>query len=160
MRRGSVCLLAVLAVTAATLMAQSPAPPSAAYKSNADIVAGLAAARAADTAAGAAVTIAPGISVRKRSASDGPQYAIIHPLSSEVYYVIDGTATLVTGGVLDPPPATPPTDPDIVRSTALKNGESRRVGKGDVVVLQPGTPHWFQSIDGAITYLESRVRVK
>ena len=159
MRIRSVVLPAVLAAATATLAAQSPAP-SAAYKSNADIVAGLSAARAADAAAGAAVTVAPGISVRKRSASDGAQYAIIHPFSSEVYYVIDGSATLVTGGVLEPPPPAPPTDPDIVRSTSLKGGESRRVGKGDVVVLQPGTPHWFASIDGAITYLESRVRVK
>jgi len=155
----TVVLSVTLTAVTATLAAQSP-PPVAAYKSNADIVAGLSAARAADAAAGAAVTVAPGISVRKRSASDGAQYAIIHPFSTEVYYVIDGSATLVTGGVLEPPPAAPPTDPDIVRSTALKGGESRKVGKGDVVVLQPGTPHWFASIDGAITYLESRVRVK
>jgi quercetin dioxygenase-like cupin family protein len=150
----------VLTAAAAALAAQSLAPPAAAYKSNADIVAALSSARAADAAAGAAVTVAPGISVRKRSASDGAQYAIIHPFSSEVYYVIDGSATLVTSGVLDPPPPAPPTDPDIVRSTSLKGGESRKVGKGDVVVLPPGTPHWFASIDGAITYLESRVRVK
>ena len=156
----SIALLLVLTSCAAALAAQSPTPPVAAYKSNADIVAALSSARAADAAAGAAVAVAPGISVRKRSASDGAQYAIIHPFSSEVYYVIDGSATLVTGGVLDPPPPTPPTDPDIVRSTALKGGESRKVGKGDVVALQPGTPHWFASIDGAITYLESRVRVK
>jgi quercetin dioxygenase-like cupin family protein len=156
--RSLVLSVTLMAVTA-TLAAQSPAP-AAAYKSHADIAAGLSAARAADNAAGAAVTVAPGISVRKRSASDGAQYAIVHPFSSEVYYVIDGSATLVTGGVLEPPPAAPPTDPDIVRSAALKGGDTRTVAKGDVIVLPPGTPHWFASIDGAITYLESRVRVK
>jgi quercetin dioxygenase-like cupin family protein len=34
------------------------------------------------------------------------------------------------------------------------------VAKGDVIVVPPGTPHWFSAIDTTITYLESRVRVK
>ena len=25
--------------------------------------------------------------------------------------------------------------------------------------MPPGTPHWFDSIDGTVTYLESRVKV-
>jgi mannose-6-phosphate isomerase-like protein (cupin superfamily) len=36
----------------------------------------------------------------------------------------------------------------------------RTVAKGDVIVVPPGTPHWFNAIDGTITYLESRVRTK
>lgn len=147
-----------LSIVAATLAAQSPAPP-AAYKSSAEIASGIAAARPTDAAAGAAVTVSPGISVRKRSAADGAQYAIIHPFSTEIYYVIEGGASLVTGGVLDPPAPTP-TDPDVVRSRTIKGGETRKVSRGDVVVMPPGTPHWFEQIDGAITYLESRVRVK
>ena len=119
----STALLLVLAACVAALAAQAPTPPAAAYKSNADIVAALSSARAADTAAGAAVTVAPGISVRKRSASDGAQYAIIHPLSSEVYYVIDGSATLVTGGVLDPPP---PISSAARRSRAVRAARSGR----------------------------------
>ena len=39
-------------------------------------------------------------------------------------------------------------------------GEIKKVGKGDVVVMPPGTPHWFSQIDGVITYLEARVTVK
>jgi mannose-6-phosphate isomerase-like protein (cupin superfamily) len=127
--------------------------------SAADISKGLATAVAADAAAGAAVTITPGIVVRRRSGGGEPQYAIAHPFSTEIYYVIDGTASLVTGGVLDPPPATP-ADPDIVRSKTIRNGVKRKVGKGDVIVVPPGTPHWFDRVDGTITYLESRVRVR
>jgi mannose-6-phosphate isomerase-like protein (cupin superfamily) len=127
--------------------------------SAADIARGLAAAVAADAAAGAAVTVAPGIVVRRRSGGGEPQYAIVHPLSVEIYYIIEGTGSLVTGGTLDPPPPAP-TDPDIVRSRTIKNGLTRTVGKGDVIVVPPGTPHWFNAIDGTITYLESRVRVK
>ena len=52
------------------------------------------------------------------------------------------------------------TAPDLVRSTSIKDGETRKVGKNDVVVMPPGTPHWFSQIDGTITYLEARIRVK
>ena len=54
-------------------------------------------------ASGAAATVHEGIVVRRRSASDEPQFAIIHPLSIEVYQINEGSATLVTGGTLTLP---------------------------------------------------------
>jgi mannose-6-phosphate isomerase-like protein (cupin superfamily) len=151
--------LVVLPALGLSLLAQRAAVPAAPYMSAADITKGLSTAVATDAAAGAAVTVAPGIAVRRRSGGGEPQYAISHPLSMEIYYIIDGTASLVTGGVLDPPPPAP-ADPDIVRSKTIKDGLTRKVAKGDVIVVPPGTPHWFNAIDGTITYLESRVRVK
>jgi mannose-6-phosphate isomerase-like protein (cupin superfamily) len=141
------------------LLAQGTVPSPAAYMSASDISKGLSTAVAADAAAGAAVTIVPGIVVRRRTGSGEPQYAVVHPFSTEVYYIVEGAGSLVTGGTLDPP-APPPADPDIVRSRTIKNGVTRTVGKGDVIVVPPGTPHWFNTIEGTITYLESRVRVK
>jgi mannose-6-phosphate isomerase-like protein (cupin superfamily) len=152
-------LIAVFPLCSLSLFAQTAPAPSAAFMSAADIGKGLSTAVVADAAAGAAVTISPGIAVRRRSGAGEPQYAIVHPFSTEIYYIIDGGGSLVTGGTLDPP-AAPPADPDVVRSRAIKNGVTRRVGKGDVIVVPPGTPHWFEAIDGTITYLESRVRVK
>jgi mannose-6-phosphate isomerase-like protein (cupin superfamily) len=154
--RAAIVLLPALCVCA---LAQGGAAPRAPYMSAADIHKGLVTAVAADAAAGASVAIAPGIVVRRRSGGGEPQYAIVHPLSMETYYIIEGTGSLVTGGVLDPPPAAP-ADPDVVRSKTIKDGLIRTVGKGDVIVVPPGTPHWFSAIDGTITYLESRVRVK
>jgi len=141
------------------LPAQETARPPGAYMSAADISKGLSTAVAADAAAGAAVTVAPGIMVRRRSSGGEPQYAIVHPFSAETYYIVDGAGSLVTGGVLDPPAAVP-ADPDVIRSKAIKNGVTHKVAKGDVIVVPPGTPHWFNAIDSTITYLESRVRVK
>ena len=152
-------VLVVLPVLGFSLLAQNAGVAPASYMSAADITKGLSTAVAADAAAGSAVTISPGIAVRRRSGAGEPQYAIIHPFSTEIYYVIEGTASLVTGGVLEPP-APAPADPDIVRSKTIRNGVTRRVAKGDVIVVPPGTPHWFNAIDGTITYLESRVRVK
>jgi mannose-6-phosphate isomerase-like protein (cupin superfamily) len=127
--------------------------------SAADIGKALATAVAADAAAGAAVTIAPGIAVRRRTGAGEPQYAIVHPFSTEIYYIIEGTGSLVTGGTLVLPLA-PSADPDVVRSRTIKDGVTRKVATGDVIVVPPGTAHWFSAIDGTITYLESRVRVK
>ena len=151
--------LAVCLLVGSPLVAQSPGSAPAAYMSAADIRNGLTTAVAADAAAGAAVTISPGIAVRRRSGAGEPQHAIVHPFSTEIYYVIDGTGTLVTGGTLELPLA-PSTDPDVVRSKAIKDGVTRTVARGDVIVVPPGTAHWFRAIEGTITYLESRVRVK
>ncbi len=151
--------LVALPLLGLSILAQGGGASSAAYMSAADISTGLATAVAADPAAGAAVTISPGIAVRRRSGAGEPQYAIIHPFSTEIYYIVEGTGTLVTGGALVMPLA-PSTDPDVVRSKAIKDGMTRKVATGDVIVVPPGTPHWFSAIDGTITYLESRVRVK
>jgi mannose-6-phosphate isomerase-like protein (cupin superfamily) len=152
-------LLVAFPAVGLSLLAQGGGAPPAAFMSAADIGKGLSTAVATDAAAGAAVTIAPSIVVRRRSGAGEPQYAIIHPFSVETYYIIEGAGSLVTGGTLDPP-APAPADPDVVRSRTIKNGVTRRVGKGDVIVVPPGTPHWFNGIDGTITYLESRVRLK
>jgi mannose-6-phosphate isomerase-like protein (cupin superfamily) len=152
-------VLAVLPVLGLSLLAQGTAGPPATYMSAADIAKGLSTAIATDAAAGAAVTISPGIAVRRRNGAGDPQYAIIHPFSTEIYYIVEGTGSLVTGGTLEMPLA-PSADPDVVRSKAIKDGVTRRVAKGDVIVVPPGTAHWFNAIDGTITYLESRVRVK
>ena len=161
MRRVSVVLILgmIAGLTEPSAQAPSaPAPPGI-YKSAADIAAGLAKLGTSSTAAtGADVAIAPGISVRRRSSGGEPQFAIIHPYSIEIYQIVEGTGTLVTGGALVPPFNV--LNADIVRSQSIAGGEERRVGKGDVVVLNPGTPHWFKQIDGSITYLEARVRVR
>ena len=157
--RAARLVVAVVPVLGLSLLAQGTAAPPASYMSAAEISKGLSTAVAADAAAGAAVTISPGIAVRRRSGAAEPQYAIIHPFSTEIYYIVEGAGTLVTGGALEMPLA-PSTDPDVVRSKAIRDGTTKKVAKGDVIVVPPGTPHWFSAIDGTITYLESRVRVK
>jgi quercetin dioxygenase-like cupin family protein len=38
----------------------------------------------------------------------------------------------------------------------IENGVSKRVTKGDVVIVPANTAHWYKEIEGAITYLEVR----
>ena len=139
-------------------LGQDGGAPAAIYKSAEEIAVVLNQVDGAG-AAGAAITISPGVSIRKRM-SGVPQYAIVHPWSMEIYRILEGSGTFVTGGKLIPPLADSPSQ-DVVRTEhGIEGGLARTVKAGDVLVLQPGTPHWFSRIDGEfITYMESRIQI-
>ncbi|HVZ59184.1 MAG TPA: cupin domain-containing protein [Terriglobales bacterium] len=137
--------------------------PPGIFKSSAEIMKTLElAGDRAKTSGGAGVSVTNDagsvVAVRRRASGGEPQYSIIHPFSYEIYQVVDGSATLVTGGSLTTP-LSASDNPDIVRSKAVVGGKSQKLTKGDVVVIPNGTAHWFSHIDGSITYLEGRVRV-
>lgn len=143
-----------------TAVAQTIGAPAAIYITNDEVLRQLdEAARNSTSAAGVSVTVSPGISVRRRM-SGVTQYAVLHPFSVEIYRILEGSGTLVTGGLLNEPLAEGIGD-DIMRTQhGIEGGLARQVKAGDVLVLQPGTPHWFSTIDGdSITYMESRVRI-
>jgi mannose-6-phosphate isomerase-like protein (cupin superfamily) len=85
--------------------------------------------------------------------------ALRHDKITEVYVVREGSGTMVTGGsLIDPEPIT--TSAAIgpgARGSHIEGGTSRRVAAGDVVVIPPGTPHMFTSLDGTIVYVTIRV---
>src|SRR5438477_8966996 len=65
----------------------------------------------------------------------GPGEAEIHTLDTDVIYVVDGSATLVTGGTV---PDAKPIGPNEIRGSKLEGGEEHHIGKGDVVVITNG----------------------
>lgn len=91
---------------------------------------------------------APGFRVNA-SRRDGPGQAEVHQADTDVFYVVKGSATFVTGGKLVEPEVTEPSE---VRGTKLDGGEARQLSAGDVVVVPAGTPHWFQSVIGPFEY--------
>jgi len=64
--------------------------------------------------------------------------AELHDASDDVYYVLDGSATLVLGGKLESPKET---DPCEWRSPRIIDGKTIEIKKGDLVVVPRGTPH-------------------
>ena len=87
-----------------------------------------------------------------------------HSQITEVYHVISGTGTLVTGGTLENAKDRP-ADNEAVRiltgpsmeGTRIVGGVSRKIGPGDVIVIPPNTPHTFTEITSPeITYLVVR----
>jgi len=104
-----------------------------------------------------------GLGVVHRSAK-AAQTAIMHDELTEVYQILSGSGTLVTGGSLTKPerfPADSQTVKELAgpswRGTVLENGVSRKVKAGDVVIIPAGSGHWFSQIDGAIDYEVMRV---
>ena len=64
--------------------------------------------------------------------------AELHDASDDVYYVLDGSATLVLGGKLEDPKET---DPGEWRSPRIIDGKTFEIKKGDLIVVPRGTPH-------------------
>jgi mannose-6-phosphate isomerase-like protein (cupin superfamily) len=97
-------------------------------------------------------------------AAKSRQTSISHEQVTEVYYIIDGSGTFVTGGTMtQPTPA--PADGAVVKilvgpstnGAAIANGQSRKIGPGDVVIVPPGVAHWFSAMESDMNYLVVRV---
>ena len=147
---GAAC--AIVTVATAVGRAQAPAPPAPApgspgtFKSAGELADVLR--KATPTPAG--MTTSPvsntdqyRINIVHRAKPAG---AIAHTGNTELHYIVEGSGTIVTGGTIRGQGIT----------ATIEGGETRRVAKGDVVVIPASSPHWYSAVDGAITYLEVR----
>jgi mannose-6-phosphate isomerase-like protein (cupin superfamily) len=86
-----------------------------------------------------------------------------HDHVSEVYHVISGAATLMTGPEPVNPQARPATNTNVRllngpghNAKSIRNGVAHELRAGDVMVIPAGTGHWFTKIDDHISYLMVR----
>jgi mannose-6-phosphate isomerase-like protein (cupin superfamily) len=84
-----------------------------------------------------------------------PAGAISHSAGTELHYIVEGSGTIVTGGTVVRPPAGAPQG----TLAKIEGGETRKVSKGDAILIPENTPHWYSEINGAIAYLEVRFSV-
>ena len=89
------------------------------------------------------------------SRRDSAGLAEVHAKDTDIIYVLDGAATVVTGGSVIEGKETAA---DEVRGKRIDNGERRKLAKGDVMIVPNGTPHWFQEVRGPFTYYVVKVR--
>lgn len=80
--------------------------------------------------------------------------AAVHEKEAEIFYVIDGSGTLVTGGKLVNENRMNPTN---LSGSAIEGGTSRPVSKGDFILVPENTPHWFRSIHGTLVLFSIHV---
>jgi glc operon protein GlcG len=78
-----------------------------------------------------------------------PGLAEVHGRETDVFYVVEGTATLVVGGTVVEPQSI---SADEIRGKAVNGGETHQLKPGDVVVIPPGTPHQFTKVHGPFHY--------
>jgi len=101
-----------------------------------------------------------------RTRLDAPQANSVaeHDHVSEVYHVISGSATLVTGPDLVDAQRRPLTNENVrllngpgSNAASIRNGVTHQLKAGDAIIIPAGTGHWFTKIDDHITYLMIRV---
>ena len=105
-----------------------------------------------------------GVVHRGKLESPAPESVAEHDLVSEVYHVIDGSATLVTSPDIVGMKRRPATL-ETVRlfngpgnnGSSVRNGVAHELKAGDVIVIPAGTGHWFTKIDDHINYLMIRI---
>jgi mannose-6-phosphate isomerase-like protein (cupin superfamily) len=110
------------------------------------------------------VNVGVGILQRKGNRTEGEVVnAIVHHRVTEIYYVLNGSGTLVTGGDVGDSREFPADNVSVLEligpsgSRTVTNGQTKTVSAGDVVIIPAGVPHGFRNIQDQITYLSIRV---
>lgn len=75
--------------------------------------------------------------------------AELHDFDTDIFYVVEGTATFVTGGKLVEGKETGPGE---YRGSKGEGGTVHELTKGDVIIVPKNTVHWFSKIDGEFLY--------
>lgn len=86
---------------------------------------------------------------------DGSGQAEIHERDTDIVYVLEGTAILVTGGEAVDAKGI---GPEEVRGSSIRGGAERPIVKGDVIIIPNGVPHWFKDVPGPLNYYVVKVR--
>jgi hypothetical protein len=105
-----------------------------------------------------------GVGVLYRAKGISPSGSSSHDKVTEIFELIEGSGTLVTGGDIVNPQRREGTSELVngvsgpgISGTAIRGGTSRHVSKGDMVIIPAGTPHWFSSVDEPIKLTVVRV---
>jgi mannose-6-phosphate isomerase-like protein (cupin superfamily) len=142
----------VLALVSTTVAAQAPAAPpqtdrtKATHFTAADLQAGMAKLPADRPASSVRVfSLAPyNVAVERRLPQ--PQGASMHEAQAELFYVIDGSGTMLTGGTL----IAPTRNGTNVQGTGIEGGTRNVFNKGDFLMVPSGVPHQFVEITAAV----------
>ncbi len=76
--------------------------------------------------------------------------ASVHEREAEMFYVVEGSGTLVTGGKLKDEKRT---NAENLTGSGVDGGTPRKIAKGDWVMVPEKTPHWFSEVEGTIVLM-------
>jgi len=89
------------------------------------------------------------------SRRDKPGLTEIHVLDTDIIYVMEGSATFVTGGTAVDAKEIAPNE---IRGSRIDGGVTRQLSKGEVIIVPNNTPHWFKEVNGEFLYYTIKVR--
>jgi mannose-6-phosphate isomerase-like protein (cupin superfamily) len=136
----TILLLVVTTLLTSAILLVGAAPPAVTYVGHDKV--------AAAHAKGGSLVSAPDLSV-SGSHRTAPGQVEVHEKETDVFYVIDGEATLVTGGTMQ---GGKTTRPGQLVGTDIQGGDTHHLSKGDVIVIPAGIPHWFKEVPHSISY--------
>ena len=84
----------------------------------------------------------------------GPGQVEVHDKETDVFYVVEGEATFVTGGTMVGGKVTKAGQ---WQGKDIQGGDTHHLTKGDVIVIPAGIPHWFKEVSPTISYYVVKV---
>ena len=78
----------------------------------------------------------------------------IHTKETDIFYIVDGAATFVTGGTMV---GGKETRPNQMLGTDIQGGQVHQLKKGDFITIPAGIPHWFKDVPQSVTYYMVKV---
>lgn len=80
----------------------------------------------------------------------------LHQNFADQFYILDGHATLTTGGTIVDPKTTAPGE---IRGSSVSGGMSQELRPGDVVHIAAGMPHQMRVAEGeSVTYFVVKIQ--
>ncbi|HJW98569.1 MAG TPA: cupin domain-containing protein [Terriglobales bacterium] len=79
----------------------------------------------------------------------------VHRSYTDVFYIVQGSTNIVTGGKVIGEKASSPDEP---RGDSIEGGETRRLSAGDAIVIPAGVPHWMKDVQGTLLYFVVKVK--
>jgi mannose-6-phosphate isomerase-like protein (cupin superfamily) len=158
LKRSAVAAICAIFSTAALPQTPpAPTPPETIFVSAADVAALIVKTRDAHKP-GSPLDSAPLLQLAPYRANLEYRTAVgpasVHVKEAELFVVIDGSASLTTGGRLL---EAVPRGTDNITGKAIEGGTRQKVGKGDLLMVPENTPHWFDSIDGTLVLMTLHV---
>jgi mannose-6-phosphate isomerase-like protein (cupin superfamily) len=141
--------IAVLVLLSGPAWAQTPAAPQppndlhkASYMSAAQVAAGVK--KLGNEKADIAFRVfqIPPYTINAAHRAPVPNLANLHDAQSELFIVMEGTGTMVTGGTI----VEPTRNGTNVTGKSIQGGTAQKLAKGDFMIVPSGVPHWFTDI--------------
>jgi mannose-6-phosphate isomerase-like protein (cupin superfamily) len=84
----------------------------------------------------------------------GPGTVEIHEKDTDVFYILEGTATFITGGKATDAQQRAPGE---LSAKEIVGGDTNHLAKGDVIIIPNGVPHWFTQTSTPFNYFVVKV---